>query len=168
MPYTINGNVLTWKGGTVILTPLTVNGGTQANSTNNGPINLVVKNGSRDGDATEAEADTNLFGRLVTSGNAKHSVELSAYVSQANLTSPMTPGTPLLIQEGDYVNAVIKGGMTNIEGTFMIAKISETYDPNEVMNLDLSLSSHGNLKVSQHGVLTANGTATVLTGNLTP
>jgi hypothetical protein len=168
MPYTINGNVLTWKGGTAILTPMTVNGGTLANSTNNGPINLVVKNGSRDGDATEAEADTNLFGRLVTSGNAKTSLELSAYVSQANLTAPMTPGTPLLIMEGDYVNAEIKGGMTTLSGVFMISKISETYDPNEVMNLDLSLSSHGNLKVSQRGVVTANGTATALTGDLKP
>jgi hypothetical protein len=156
MPYTRNGNPLTFKNGTLQVTPLTQNG----NITANAPIiNLVVKSGSFESDATEAEADTNIFGRLITSGNQKSTLEMELYISQANLTTPLTPGTVWPMTGGDYLTANLTTGMANIIGTFMISKQSlPSLDPNEVLNFSVSLTSHGNLANQTFGVMSANGT----------
>lgn len=157
--FTINGNPLTFKNSTVVVTPVTVNG-MAANATNNAPINIVVESGSHDGDATEVECDTNIFGRLVVSGNAKHEIEMSAYISQANLTAPLSPGTSWPMTFGDYLSANITAGMVNIVGTFMISKMgTPTFDANEKLNLDMTWASHGNLSVYKAGIVTGNGTA---------
>jgi hypothetical protein len=147
----LKGNPQTFRNGTAIVTPVTQFGVVQANAT---PINVVIKSGSFDGDATEAEADTNIFGRLITSGNQKSSIELSAYISQANLTAPFANGTAWPMTMGDYLMANITAGTTNISGMFMISKQSQAYDPNEVLNLDLTLTSHGFLTTNQHSILT--------------
>ena len=155
MPYARSGNPLTFKNGTIQVTPQTQYGVI----TNNAPIiNLVVKSGTMESDATEAEADTNIFGRLITSGNQKSTIEMDLYVSQANLTAPLAPGTVWPMTGGDYLTANITTGMAQIIGTFMISKQSLSLDPNEVLNLSISLTSHGNLANQTFGVMSANGT----------
>ena len=156
MAYTRAGNPLTFKNGTIQVTPQTQYGVI----TNSAPvINLVVKSGTMESDATEAEADTNIFGRLITSGNQKSTIEMDLYVSQANLTAPLTPGTVWPMTGGDYLTANITTGMAQISGTFMISKQSLSLDPNEVLNLSISLTSHGSLANQTYGVMSANGTA---------
>lgn len=145
--YTINGNPVTFKGGTAIITPITV-AGLPANSTNNAPLNVGIESGSLDGDASEVECETNLFGRLMISGNEKTSSDLSIYISAANQTAPMSNGTTWPLKFGDYIYANITGGSADVDGMFMISKMGiPSLDANEKMMLDITIASHGNISI---------------------
>lgn len=156
MAYNVLGNPITGKKATAIVTPLTANGAIVSNGT---AINLVVKSISLDEEGSEAEAETNLFGRLITVGNTKTSLEVSAYVSGANGTGPVNASANWTIAVGDYFTANITAGLANTVGTFMLSKNSMTIDPNEVVNLDMSWASHGIMTTKNVAILTANGTA---------
>lgn len=150
---TLNGNPTTFKGGTVYVTPITQLGVPTANAT---AIQLVIKEGNVDDDGNEVECDTNVFGRLMTSGNKRTGIDLTAYISQANLTAPLSAGTAWPMEMGDYLTANITSGMYNLQGKFMISKQSTALDPNSDLHLELTLASHGNVTVRQVGVVTAS------------
>ena len=145
------GNPQTFRNGTVIISPITQN--LVANSTGNIP--LVIKSGSIDGEIEVAEAPTNQNGTLVAYGNSKTTMELSCYVSQANLTAPFSNGTTWTFKRGDFLTANVTSGSLSIIGTFMITKYSTSLDPNDILNMDFSLQNHGDL-TTENATLVAN------------
>lgn len=145
------GNPQTFKGGTLTITPWMIDGVPQANATS---ANLVITSGSWSNDGAAVEVETNTFGRLVVSGNRKVEVSLSAFVSQANLTAPLANGTDWTIKTGDYANVTITAGTFSAQGIFMISQEDTTLDPNEIMNLDLTLMSHGDITVNTKKIVT--------------
>jgi hypothetical protein len=146
----IKGNPQTFKGGTVLLTPITANGVIQANAT---AISLIIKSGSFDESVESAEAPTNTAGTLVAPGNEKVSLELSGYISQGNLTTPFANGTTWNLKKGDYVTGNITVGSMNKIGTFMITDQKHSLDPNDIVNIDLSLTNHGDLTTNNMTIL---------------
>lgn len=146
----IKGNPQTFKGGTVLLTPITANGVIQANAT---AISLIIKSGSFDESVESAEAPTNTAGTLVAPGNEKVSLELSGYISQGNLTTPFANGTTWNLKKGDYVIGNITVGSMNKIGTFMITDQKHSLDPNDIVNIDLSLTNHGDLTTNNMTIL---------------
>lgn len=145
------GNPQTFKGGLLTITPYLIDGVSPANAT---AANMVITSGSWSNDGAAVEAETNTYGRLVVSGNRKVEISLSAYVSQANLTSPLANGTDWTIKTGDYANVTITSGSFSAQGIFMVSQEDTTLDPNEIMNLDLTLMSHGDITVNTKKVVT--------------
>lgn len=146
----IKGNPQTFKGGTVLLTPITANGVIQANAT---AISLIIKSGSFDESVESAEAPTNTAGTLVAAGNEKVSLELSGYISQSNMTAPFANGTTWSLKKGDYVTGNITVGSMNKVGTFMITDQKHSLDPNDIVNIDLSLTNHGDLTTNNMTII---------------
>lgn len=144
------GNPQTFKGGTVLLTPITLAGVIQANAT---AISMIIKSGSFDESVESAEAPTNTAGTLVAAGNEKVQFEISAYVSQPNLTAPFANGTTWALKKGDYVTGNITAGSMNKVGAFMITDLKHSLDPNDILNVDLSLVNHGDLTTNNLTVL---------------
>jgi hypothetical protein len=148
----LKGNPQTFRNGTVIVTPITQSLVATANATS---IPLVIKSGSIDGEIEVAEAPTNQNGTLVAYGNAKTTLELSCYASQANLTAPFSNGTAWTFKRGDFLTANITAGSLSIIGTFMITKYATSLDPNDILNMDFSLQNHGDL-TTENCTLVAN------------
>jgi len=147
----LKGNPQTFRNGTVLISPITQN--LVANSTGN--TTLVIKSGSIDGEIEVAEAPTNQNGTLVAYGNSKTTLELSCYVSQANLTTPFANGTAWTFRRGDYLTANIAAGSLSIVGTFMVTKYATALDPNDILNMDFSLQNHGDL-TTENATLVSN------------
>lgn len=147
MPLPPKGNPQTFKKGTLTVTPWMIDGAIVANATS---ANMVITSGEWSNDGAAVDAETNTYGRLVVSGNQKVEVTLSAYISQvdANLTAPLAPGQEWLLKQGDYADVVIDAGTFQAAGIFMISQESTTLDPNAVMNLDLTLMSHGDVDLN--------------------
>jgi hypothetical protein len=122
----------------------------QANAT---AISLIIKSGSFDESVESAEAPTNTAGTLVASGNEKVSMELSGYISQSNMTTPFANGTTWTLKKGDYVTGNITIGSMNKVGTFMITDQKHSLDPNDIVNIDLSLTNHGDLTTNNMTIL---------------
>lgn len=146
----IKGNPITFKSGTVLLTPVTLGGVIQANAT---AISLIIKSGSIDESVEAPDAPTNTAGTLVAAGNEKVKLDLSAYVSQSNLISPFANGTTWSLVKGDYVTGNITTGSFSKIGTFMITDMKHSLDPNDILNVDFSLVNHGNLATNNLTVL---------------
>jgi len=147
MPLPPKGNPQTFKKGTMTVVPWMIDGQVVANGT---PANMVISTGEWSNDGASAEAETNIYGRLVCSGNQKVEISLSGYISQSdtNLTTPLAPGQDWLLKQGDYANVTITAGSFSASGIFMISQETTTLDPNEVMNLDLTLMSHGDVDIN--------------------
>lgn len=146
------GNPLTFRNGTVTVTPITQSLVQTANAT---AIPLVIKSGSLDGEIEVAEAPTNQNGTLVAYGNSKTTMELSCYVSQTGLTAPFSNGTTWNFRRGDYLTANVSAGSLSVSGMFMVTKYSTSLDPNDILNMDFSLQSHGDL-TGENATLVAN------------
>jgi hypothetical protein len=137
----LKGNPQTFRNGTVIITPITQS----LVAANGTAVTMVIKSGSIDGEIEVAEAPTNQNGTLVAYGNAKTTLELSCYASQANLTTPFANGTTWLFKRGDYLTANVTAGSLSVVGTFMVTKYATALDPNDILNMDFSLQNHGDL-----------------------
>lgn len=118
-------------------------------------FNLGVKSGSLTDEVTEIEAPTNCSGTLVSAGAAKVSLSASCYISasglangtsSANFTAGMKPG--------QYVTANITNGCQSYGGEFLISKFESSLDPNDNHNLDISLTSNGDVSVRTNAVVT--------------
>lgn len=145
MPLPPKGNPQTFKKGTLTITPWMIDGQPVANGTT---ANMVITSGSWSNDGASVDAETNVYGRLVVSGNQKVEISLSAYISQANLTAPLAEGQDWLLKQGDYGNVTITAGSFQASGIFMISQEETALDPNEVLNLDLTLQSHGDVDIN--------------------
>jgi len=148
----VKGNPQTFRGGTVIVTPITQSLVATANAT---AIPMVIKSGSIDGEIEVAEAPTNQNGTLVAYGNSKTTLELSCYVSQSNLTTPFANGTTWNFKRGDYLTANVTAGSLSVLGTFMVTKYATALDPNDILNMDFSLQNHGDL-TTENATLVSN------------
>ena len=147
MPLPPKGNPQTFKKGTMVITPWMIDGKMVANGT---PANMVISAGEWSNDGAAAEAETNTFGRLVVSGNQKVEISITGYISQedTHLTAPLAPGQAWELKQGDYGNVTITAGSFSAHGIFMISQETTSLDPNEVMNLELTLMSHGDVDVN--------------------
>ena len=147
MPLPPKGNPQTFKKGTMVITPWMIDGQIVANGT---PANMVISSGEWSNDGAAAEAETNTYGRLVVSGNQKVEISVTGYISQGdtNLTTPLAPGQTWELKQGDYAAVLINAGSFSAGGVFMISQETTSLDPNEVMNLDLTLMSHGDVDVN--------------------
>jgi hypothetical protein len=147
----IKGNPLTFKGGTVLITPITQSLVQVANAT---AISMVVEKGSISGEVSVSESSTNTGGILLAAGNAKTTIDLTTMVSQTNLSTPFANGTSWTFKKGDFLTANIVSGSLSVVGTFMVTGYDLGIDNDDNLAFDFKLQNHGDLTTETANLVT--------------
>ena len=145
----MKGKPVTFKNGTITLTPLNQTTGT-ANTT--AAINLIAKSGSLDDNVSVAEANVNCVGKIRAAGTMDVSIEVNAFVSSVTGTGNAN-GTVLPFATGDYLNANLVAGSLNYEGEFILESLKTSLDAADFVTLDLSLKNNGDPRTRVVGIV---------------
>lgn len=135
----MKGKPVTFKNGTITLTPLSTTTGL-ANTT--AAINLIAKSGSLDDNISVAEANVNCVGKIRAAGSADVSIEVNAFASASGGTGNLT-GTVLPFIVGDYINCNLVAGAVNYEGEFIVESLKASLDAADFVTLDIALKNNG-------------------------
>ena len=145
----MKGKPVTFKNGTITLTPLDQTTGT-ANTT--AAINLIAKSGSLDDNVSVAEANVNCVGKIRAAGSLDVSIEVNAFASSLIGTGNAN-GTLLPFKTGDYLNANLTAGSINYEGEFILESLKTSLDAADFVTLDLSLKNNGDPRTRVIGIV---------------